>query len=112
MHGLRFGCAVISSLDLSALPRDEGPPSELQARREKFAYFEKHCSEVSEGLFLGSDAVARSRETLRDARITHVVNCVGNLYPSYFKDELTYQTLFLQGAVRLPSPGTDASFSL
>jgi hypothetical protein len=89
--------AVISGLDLSALPREDGPPTELQARREKFSYFERHCSEVAQGLFLGSDAVAKSREILQDARITHVINCVGFLYPCYFKDELTYKVLFLQG---------------
>ena len=50
-----------------------------------------------QGLFLGSDAVARNRDTLRQAGITHVVNCVGFLYPAYFKDELTYKVLFLQG---------------
>ena len=39
---------VLRSLDLAVLPRDDsGPPSELQARREKFARFEKDCSEVS-----------------------------------------------------------------
>eukprot|EP00891_Asterochloris_glomerata_P006960 jgi/Astpho2/6960/e_gw1.00107.230.1_t len=83
-------------LDLRSLPREDGPPTELQARREKFAFFEKHCSEVSQGLFLGSDAVARNRDTLRQAGITHVVNCVGFLYPAYFKDELSYKVLFLQ----------------
>ncbi len=51
-----------------------------------------------QGLFLGSDAVARNRDTLRQAGITHVVNCVGFLYPAYFKDELSYKVLFLQGA--------------
>ena len=39
---------MLRSLDLAVLPRDDsGPPSELQARREKFARFEKDCSEVS-----------------------------------------------------------------
>ncbi len=89
--------AVISGLDLTALQREDGPPTELQARREKFSYFERHCSEVAPGLFIGSDAVAKSRKILQDACITHVVNCVGFLYPSYFNDELIYKVLFLQG---------------
>lgn len=86
-------------MDIRALrdARGDGPPSELQARREKYAFFEKHCSEVAEGLFLGSDVVARNRDTLRAAGVTHVINCVGFLYPAYFKDELTYLTLYLQG---------------
>ena len=52
-HGARRGDGsrrgpVLRSLDLAVLPRDDsGPPSELQARREKFARFEKDCSEVN-----------------------------------------------------------------
>ena len=72
--------------------------TELQARREKLAYFDRQCSRVSAGLFLGSDTVARSRDALRGAGITHVVNCVGALYPAYFADELRYLVLHLQGA--------------
>ena len=89
--------AAPMKLDLSALSRHDGPPSELQARREKYAFFEKQCSEVAEGLFLGSDVVARNREVLKAAGITHVINCVGFLYPAYFQDELTYLVLYLQG---------------
>jgi len=84
-------------LDLRSLSRSDGPPSELQARREKYAFFEKQCSEVADGLFLGSDVVARNRGVLRAAGITHVINCVGFLYPAYFQDELTYLVLYLQG---------------
>ena len=88
-------------LDLSALSRSDGPTSELQARREKYAFFEKQCSEVADGLFLGSDVVARNREVLRAAGITHVINCVGFLYPAYFQEELTYLVLYLQGQLSI-----------
>ena len=88
-------------LDLSALSRSDGPPSELQARREKYAFFEKQCSEVADGLFLGSDIVARNRGVLRAAGITHVINCVGFLYPAYFKEELEYLVLYLQGQLSI-----------
>ena len=77
--------------------RDEGPPTELRARRDKFAFFEQQCSEITPGLFLGSDAVARNWETLEAAGITHVVNCVGFIYPAYFESKLTYKVLYLQG---------------
>eukprot|EP00873_Tetraselmis_striata_P019780 jgi/Tetstr1/440044/TSEL_028403.t1 len=86
----------LKSLDLRCLPREDAPPSELQLRREKFAYYEKRCSEVADGLFVGGEAVAKSIEILRQSGITHVVNCVGFIYPEYFKDELTYRTLRLQ----------------
>ena len=85
-------------LDLRALPRDDGPPTELRARKEKLAHFERQCSRVAEGLYVGAEWVAKSREALAAAGITHVVNCVGFLYPPYFEAELAYQTLYLQGA--------------
>ena len=84
-------------LDLRTLPRDDGPPTELRARKEKLAHFERQCSRVAEGLYVGAEHVARSREALRAAGITHVVNCVGFLYPPYFEGELQYKTLYLQG---------------
>jgi hypothetical protein len=89
--------AELAALDLRSLSRADGPPSELQARREKYAFFEKQCSEVDEGLLVASEVVAKSRETLKNAGVTHVINCVGFLYPPYFKDELQYLVLYLQG---------------
>jgi len=71
--------------------------TELQARREKLALFDKQCSRVIAGLYVGSDTVARSRDALRAAGITHVINCVCTLYPAYFSDELTYLMLNLHG---------------
>jgi hypothetical protein len=71
--------------------------TELQARREKLALFDKQCSRVIAGLYVGSDTVARSRDALRAAGITHVINCVCTLYPAYFLDELAYLMLNLHG---------------
>jgi hypothetical protein len=48
---------------------------------------------------VGGEFVARHRETLRAAAITHVINCVGYLYTSTFAEELAYLTLFLQGVL-------------
>lgn len=84
-------------LDLRSLPRDDGPPTELRARKEKLAHYERQCSRVAPGLYVGAEWVAKSRAALAEAGITHVVNCVGFLYPPYFEPELTYQTLYLQG---------------
>ena len=86
----------LKTLDLQLLPREETAPSELQLRREKFALYEKHCSEVGPGLFVGGEAVAKSWEILSRSGITHVVNCVGFIYPDYHKDRLSYKTLRLQ----------------
>ena len=87
-------------LDLRSLPRDDGPPTELRARKDKLAFFDRHCTRVAEGLYVAGETVAKSRELLAGAGITHVVNCVGFLYPPYFEDELAYKTLYLQGALR------------
>lgn len=88
----------LRALDLKALPREDGPPSEGQLRRQKYLFFEKQCSEVAQGLFLAGDYVAKNRELLQQNRITHVVNCVGFICKEYFKGELDYRTYFLQGA--------------
>jgi hypothetical protein len=89
--------ANLSVLDLGTLPRDDSPPTELRARKEKLAFFERQCSHIDYNLYVGAEYVAKSREVLRDSGITHVVNCVGFLYPPYFEDELQYNTLYLQG---------------
>jgi hypothetical protein len=85
-------------LDLGALQRnrDACEPTEMQLKRDKFAFFDKECSRVAEHIYLGSDSVARNRETLRESGITHVLNCVGFVCPEYFRDDLSYKTLWLQ----------------
>lgn len=93
------------ALDLSRLrDRADSGPSELELRREKFALFEKHCTLAleDEGVYIGSDAVARNWDTLSEQGITHVLNCVGFVCEEYFKGKLTYKTLWLQD-----SPGED-----
>lgn len=85
-------------LDLGSLPSsEEGPQSELQARRTKFAQFEHVCSQVTPGVYLGGEYVATHQDVLEEAGITHVVNCVGQLYSNLFQD-LKYYTLRLNGA--------------
>ncbi len=91
-------CSAHLKQRTQALPRDDsGPPTEVGARRQKFAVFEGACSEVAPGLCVGGGAVAQNWETLRAAGVTHVVNCVGMLVPNCFPDELDYLTLFLMG---------------
>lgn len=85
-------------LDLGAVQRnrDACEPTEMQLKRDKFAFFDKECSRIVEHIYLGSDAVARNRDTLRENGITHVLNCVGFVCPEYFPKELSYKTLWLQ----------------
>ena len=95
----------LKTLDLRSLPREDGPPTELQARREKFAYFEKKCSEVAPGICLGGELVARDKAILQEHGVTHVVNCVGMVCPACFPEDFTYLTLYLNGALlRLHHP--------
>ncbi|KAL8106382.1 protein-tyrosine-phosphatase MKP1-like [Apium graveolens] len=74
----------------------EQSPREFEFRRDKIAFFEKDCSRIADHVYLGSDAVAKNREILRQNGITHVLNCVGFVCPEYFKSDLVYKTLWLR----------------
>ena len=86
----------------------------LQNRREKLALYDAQCSCIADGLYLGSDTVARSREALQAAGITHVLNATAYASPAYFRATpvggpaadggaaLQYRCLWLQD-----SPGED-----
>lgn len=74
----------------------EQPVREFQFKRDKLAFFNKECSRIADHIYLGSDAVAKNREILRQNGITHVLNCVGFVSPEYFKSDLVYKTLWLQ----------------
>lgn len=95
--GVSCSGASLKQLDLDVLGgRGEGPPSEVRNRKDKLSKYERDCTRVGENLFVGGEVVAKSREILETCHISHVVNCVGVLYPAYFEDELKYQTLYLQ----------------
>ncbi|KAA8533226.1 hypothetical protein F0562_033241 [Nyssa sinensis] len=74
----------------------EEPQREFQFKKDKLAFFDKECSRIADHIYLGSDAVAKNREILRDNGITHVLNCVGFVCPEYFNNDLVYKTLWLQ----------------
>ncbi|KDP26678.1 hypothetical protein JCGZ_17836 [Jatropha curcas] len=74
----------------------EQPVREFQFKKDKLAFFDKECSRIADHIYLGSEAVAKNREILRQNGITHVLNCVGFVCPEYFKSDLVYKTLWLQ----------------
>lgn len=74
----------------------EQPVRDFQFKKDKLAFFDKECSRIADHIYLGSDAVAKNREILRQNGITHVLNCVGFVCPEYFKNDLVYKTLWLQ----------------
>lgn len=84
----------------SLTPRENStadqPPREFECRKDKIAFFDKECSKILEHIYLGSDAIAKNREILRQSGITHVLNCVGFVCPEYFRNDLVYRTLWLQ----------------
>lgn len=77
-------------------PRLQQPVREFEFKKDKLAFFDKECSRIADHIYLGSDAVAKNREILRQNGITHVLNCVGFVCPEYFKSDLVYKTLWLQ----------------
>ncbi|KAL8550583.1 hypothetical protein ACS0TY_009130 [Phlomoides rotata] len=84
----------------SITPRENStadqPPREFECRKDKIAFFDKECSRILEHIYLGSDAIAKNREILRQSGITHVLNCVGFVCHEYFKNDLVYRTLWLK----------------
>jgi hypothetical protein len=91
------GPAKLGRLDLRALAREDGEPTEVGARRHKMAAFEKKCSEVIDKLFISGEFVAKHRPTIQANRITHVINCVAALYPPFHQEICTYKNFFLNG---------------
>jgi protein-tyrosine phosphatase len=91
---------VLRTLDLDGLDRnvnlsrDDAPVTEIRARKAKMRASETRCSQLAPGLFVGGEVVAKSRSILLESNISHVINCVGQLYDSYF-DELEYLKLYL-----------------
>ena len=69
----------------------------LQARRDKLAFFEHHCSEVADGLMVAGSSVAADSAILKASHVSHILNCVGALLPCHFPEEFTYKVLYLQG---------------
>eukprot|EP01089_Gocevia_fonbrunei_P000453 TRINITY_DN10475_c0_g1_i1.p1 TRINITY_DN10475_c0_g1~~TRINITY_DN10475_c0_g1_i1.p1 ORF type:complete len:422 (-),score=72.63 TRINITY_DN10475_c0_g1_i1:2-1267(-) len=69
-------------------------------KSRKLAYWDKICSKIGEGLYLGSRTVAQDRQHLQDNGITHILNCAGSICTNSFPDEIVYRTLFLYDDVR------------
>ena len=53
--------------------------------------------QVSPGVCVGGEKVARDMALLRRSGVTHVVNCVGMLVPECFPQDFRYLTLYLRG---------------
>lgn len=89
--------AGLRNLNLGVISRDDVPKDETRLKQDKLAKFEVLCSEVAPGICLGGEKVASNRQLLREAGVTHIINCVGMVVPNYFPDDFNYHTLFLKG---------------
>ena len=96
--GVRTAPTRLGRLDLRALAREDGAPTEVGARRMKMAAFERKCSEIMDRLFVSGEWVAKDLATIQKNRITHIINCVAALYPSFHEQICTYKNIYLQGA--------------
>jgi len=99
-----------SAIDLSALRSgsSETQASELTIRREKFVFFEKHCTHICGNVFVAGEAVARDIDLLRSNKITHIINCNAFVIPNYHESnsnsKFKYKPLWIQD-----SPGEDVT---
>jgi hypothetical protein len=87
----------VKPLELKTISSQDGPLSETQLRRQKYRFYERHCSKIEDGLYISGDQVARSRAILLQNGITHIVNCVGFICKEYFQEEFAYKTYYLLG---------------
>ena len=87
----------LDNIDAHSLDHgDAGPVTEVRARKEKLAACSKQASRIAAGLFVGGDVAAKDVNILQASEISHVVNCVGQLYDSYHEDVgIRYLTLYL-----------------
>ncbi|KNA25704.1 hypothetical protein SOVF_003250 [Spinacia oleracea] len=92
--GGRIGCGL--GVKPSGSLKIDEPGREFESNKDRLAFYEKECSRIVEHIYLGSEAVAKNRDILRQNRITHVLNCVGFVCPEFFKGDLVYKTLWLQ----------------
>ena len=69
------------------------------ARKEyENEFWKRMCSEIIDGfLYLGSDVVARDKETLQKHGITHVINCAADYSECYHEDDgVIYKPYYLR----------------
>lgn len=72
------------------------------SRKEyEHALYKHQCSEILDGfLFLAGDLVARNEQQLKEAGITHVINCAADYSEDYFKDKgIKYKSYHLKDHV-------------
>eukprot|EP00743_Colponemidia_sp_Colp-15_P003642 GILK01003931.1.p1 GENE.GILK01003931.1~~GILK01003931.1.p1 ORF type:complete len:473 (-),score=73.63 GILK01003931.1:193-1611(-) len=62
----------------------------------KVEYFRSIMSQITDTLFIGSDEIAKHREILSQHKITHIVNCAGNVCENYWPNDFSYKKYYLK----------------
>jgi len=60
------------------------------------AYYSEICSEMYKNIYVGGVDIAKNISKLREAGITHIINCAGDVCRNYYPEQFTYQTYFLK----------------
>lgn len=75
---------------------DMNDPNRLQLDwRERLKLCDVQCSEITDGLYLGSETVSANLELLKKNGITHILNCAGAICKVYHPEHFQYRVLYL-----------------
>lgn len=85
-------------LDLNTLPREDGPPSESVLKRQKFAVFEKHCSQVGAATQLPLGRMLDSMSSTALSTLTPVSSSGGTVTATTAEAVLACPTVHAQNA--------------
>lgn len=78
-------------LDFTGVPHLTG----LESKARKMATFQNDCTKITESFYISGKSVAENLMTLRQKKITHVINCAADVVKSPFPDKFQYINLFL-----------------
>lgn len=85
------------SLDLSQMePPGFDPTSLSGGSGSRHGDSGATCSRVTDFLFVGGAGAAKDRDALREAGVTHIINCAATVAPDFFPDDFLYYNIRLR----------------
>lgn len=94
---MHAGLVPLPLASLSGQGLDEPLASERKLKQQDLERCSPVCSEVAPGLFVAGQEVAASLDTLRAHKITHILNCVGQIFTTPFSGDFEHLELRLRG---------------
>ena len=83
------------------LLRDQGNIRDTNRRELENELYSNECTPIiPDFLYMGSDYVAQTKETLLANRITHIINCAADYCDNYFPDDFIYKKYYLKDSVQ------------